>query len=177
MTLVGIGIIVSTGLSWFYTRRGLELKLITPPTDKPEPGAKELPEYDVFISYARTPENLAWVKANIYERLLKEQKADGSPLRIFFDQQSIEPGEDWFTKLALAIEGSRFFLPVYTSDYFTRRFCQFEIQRAAPRHVKLGDFIIAIAREDAHIPKQYDHIQYLDVRTDPGFMDRVVAKN
>ena len=118
VTLVGIGILVSTGLSWFYTRRGLELKLITPPTDKPEPSAQELPEYDVFISYARTPKNLAWVKANVYEPLLKLQKADGSAFRVFFDQRSIEPGEDWFAKLALAIEGSRFFLPVYTADYF-----------------------------------------------------------
>lgn len=176
VTLVGISILVSTGLSWFYTKRGLELELIVPPSDRPERGAEELPEYDVFISYARTPENLAWVKTNVYEKLLKLQKTDGSAFQVFFDQRSIEPGEDWFAKLALAIEGSRFFLPVYTSDYFTRRFCQFEMQRAAPRHVQLGDFIVAIAREDMKIPKQYDHIQYLDVRTAPDFMDRVIKR-
>jgi hypothetical protein len=176
VTLVGIGILLSTVLSWRYTQRGLELRLITPPTDKPEAGREELPSYDVFISYGRTPENLAWVKENVYEWLLKERKADGTPLRIFFDQRSIEPGEDWFAKLALAIEGSRFFLPVYTSDYFSRRFCQFEMQRAAPRHVVLGDFIVAIAREAIKIPTQYDHIQCLDVQTDPHFMNRVVDR-
>lgn len=37
-------------------------------------------------------------------------------------------------------------------------------------------FIVAIAREDVQIPKQYDHIQYLDVRTDPAFMDRVIER-
>lgn len=176
VTLVGIGIIVSTGLSWFYTRRGLELKLIAPPTDKPEPGAEELPQYDVFISYARTAENLVWVKANMYERLLKESNADGSALRVFFDQRSIDPGEDFYKELALAIQGSRFFLPVYTSEYFTRPFCKFEMQRAALRHVQLGDFIVAIAREAVQIPIQFDHINYVDVKAAPDFMDRVVER-
>jgi hypothetical protein len=176
VTLVGIGIIVSTGLSWFYTRRGLELKLIAPPTDKPEPGAEELPQYDVFISYARTAENLAWVKANVYERLLKECNADGSALRVFFDQRSIDPGEDFYKELALAIQGSRFFLPVYTLEYFTRPFCKFEMQRAALRHVQLGDVIVAIAREAVQIPIQFDHINYVDVKAAPDFMDRVVER-
>lgn len=175
VTLVAIGILLSTGLSWFYTQRGLELKLIMPPTEKPA-AVEELPAYDVFISYARTPENLTWVKENIYERLLKEQSADGSELRIFFDQRSIEPGVDFYEKLALAIQGSRFFLPVYTSDYFTRDFCKFEIQRAALRHVKLGDFINPIAREAVKIPTQYDHINYLDIHSAPDFMDRLMER-
>ncbi len=176
VTLVGFSIVVSTGLFWFYKNREKEIGIITPPSDESERGKEEMPEYDLFISYARTPENLAWVKANVYEPLLMIRKADGSKLSVFFDQRSIEPGEDFYTKLALAISGSRFFLPVYTADYFTRRFCAFEMKRAALRHVELGDFIIGIAREDMVIPKQYDHIHYLDVRTDDRFMERVAER-
>jgi hypothetical protein len=112
----------------------------------------------------------------VYERLLKERNTDGSALRVFFDQRSIDPGEDFYKELALAIQGSRFFLPVYTSEYFTRAFCKFEIQRAALRHVQLGDFIVAIAREAVKIPIQFDHINYVDVEAAPDFMDRVVER-
>jgi hypothetical protein len=50
------------------------------------------------------------------------------------------------------------------------------MRRAALRHVELGDFFIAIAREDVTVPTQYNHIQYLDVRTDADFMDRIVER-
>jgi hypothetical protein len=176
ITLVVISIVVSTGVSWFALRRGMEEKLIALPEEQSASDGKEMTEYDVFISYARTPENSAWVRAQVYERLLRLRKADGSPVRVFFDQRNIEPGEDWYRKLALSIQGSRFFLPVYTADYFSRKFCEFEMRRAALRHVELGDFFIAIAREDVTVPTQYNHIQYLDVRTDADFMDRIVER-
>lgn len=168
VTLVAISVAVSTGLSWFSVTRYTQPKQVI--------SAGEKMEYDVFISYARTAENSAWVKAQIYERLLKLRKADGTSLRVFFDQRDIEPGEDWYKKLALAIQGSRFFLPVYTADYFTRKFCEFEMELAAIRHVELGDFIVAIARDDIKVPFQYFRIQYLDVRTDQDFMERVAQR-
>jgi len=176
VTLVAISTLVSTGLTWFAIRRDKEQKLIAPPAEESGKDGDDLHEYDVFISYARTSENLEWVKASLYEELQKLRKADGSKLRVFFDQRGIEPGEDWYRKLALAIEGSRFFIPVYTSDYFSRAFCQFEMKRAAPRHESLGDFIIPIARDDVEVPTQYDHIHYIDVRSDPDFMDRVIER-
>lgn len=176
ISLVVISVLVSLGFTGWYTKRGLERKLILPPEDKRKKGAEELPNYDVFISYARTPENCAWVKANVYEKLIGLKKSDGSPLRVFFDERGIEPGEDWYTKLALAIVGSRFFLPVYTAEYFERKFCQFEMEKAAPRQVDLKDFIIALAREDVVVPKQYEGIQYLDVRKSPDFIERIAER-
>ncbi len=50
------------------------------------------------------------------------------------------------------------------------------MKKAARRHVELGDFIIAIARDDVTVPGLYDDIQYLDVRTDPDFMNRVATR-
>jgi hypothetical protein len=177
VTLVAISIVVSTGVVWFSVLRDMEGKLIAPPSEKSGNDSVGLPVYDVFISYARTPENSAWVKAQVYEQLLKLRKPDGSPLRVFFDQRGIDPGENWVRKLALAIQGSRFFIPVYTADYFEEKtYRDLEMNRAAIRHVELGDFIIPIARDDVKVPAQYDHIQYLDVRMDPDFMERVAER-
>jgi hypothetical protein len=66
---------------------------------------------------------------------------------------------------------------VYTADYFEEKtYRDLEMNRAAIRHVELGDFIIPIARDDVKVPAQYDHIQYLDVRMDPDFMERVAER-
>jgi len=177
VTLVAISIVVATGLTWFTVQRDLELKLIAPPSKKNGTDREEFLEYDVFISYSRTSENSAWVKAQVYEQLLKLRKVNGSPLRVFFDEQDIKIGADWFDKLGLAIHGSRFFIPVYTTDYFTKKYCKKEMRWAARRHVDLDeDFILPIACEDVKIPEQYKDIQYLDVRTAPDFMDRIAER-
>ena len=177
VTLVAISIVVATGLTWFTVQRDLELKLIAPPSEKNGTDREEFLEYDVFISYSRKSENSAWVKAQVYEQLLKLRKVNGSPLRVFFDEHSIKVGDNWPNKIELAIQGSRFFIPVYTADYFTKRYCKKEMRCAAiRRQIKLHDFIIPIARDDVKIPEQYKDIQYLDVRTAPDFMDRVAER-
>jgi TIR domain len=179
VTLIGFSIVVSTGLSWFYTKREREVKpkSISSSSDRRVPVSEELPRYDVFISYTRTPdENLAWVRKNVYEPLLKFRKTDGSALQIFFDEDSIEPGDNWHAKVALAIERSSFFLPIYTTDYFNSRFCVDEMAMALLRHIKLEAIIIPIAREEIKIPTEYSTIQYLDVQKDAHFMNRVVER-
>jgi hypothetical protein len=173
VTLVAIGILLSTGLSWFYTRRGLELGIFS----IPEKSKEDLTSYVVFISYARTPENAKWVKENVYDRLCSEFKKH----EIFFDTKSIKLADDWQSKLARGITDSRFFLPIYTKDYFDpdRKYCIYEREKAYMRHMKLGDFIIPIAREavgDLPIPFDYHKIQAIEIKERLDFMDEVLAK-
>jgi hypothetical protein len=64
---------------------------------------------------------------------------DGKKLSIFFDTSSIRAGTGWQTKLSLAIDGSRFIVPVYSDTYFTKPYCRFEILRAHRKWIQAGD--------------------------------------
>jgi hypothetical protein len=132
--------------------------------------------YDLFISYSRDPENLKWVIEHIYNPLTEVRKIDGSRLNIFFDKKSIESGTSWYSKLAVAIEESRYFIPVYTDDYFDKPFCRFEMEKAAIKRVSIQDFIHPVARVIRNIPTEYDHIQFVDVSERPDFMVEIIQK-
>ena len=174
VSLVGFSILLTIALTWIYTQRDSERKLITLNTENYEAGGDDRLKYDVFISYAHSPENSAWVKKNVYEPLMKIKKSNGTKLSVFFDENDIKPSENWQHKLALGIDASRFFLPIYTTDYFSRKFCQYEMEIAALRREDLKDFIIGIARHNFELPKPYRLINYLDVRNDDKFMARII---
>jgi hypothetical protein len=134
----------------------------------------DVPErYDVFISYARQPENAAWVVANVLEPLSRAKMPDGRPLRIFFDRQSIKVGFSWYKTIVESIYGSRFFLPVYSEGYFERPFCREEMDIAMLRQVEMGTFVLPVARIVTGIPERYARTQFIDAR-EGAFMDDIV---
>ena len=48
-------------------------------------------QYDVFVSYAhQPPANTAWVKQHVHAPVLAATHADGTPLKVFFDEGSID---------------------------------------------------------------------------------------
>jgi hypothetical protein len=170
ITLPAVAILLSAALSWWFARSYLAARVADPASDPLDE------EYDVFVSYARTPpENEAWVRQEVVAPLSAAIGPGGKPLRVFFDQRTIRPGESWFQRLAHAIHASRFFLPVYSPEYFARDFCRMEMERAAVRQVRDPSFIIALARGAVPVPVEYELINYIDVTKDERFVERVLA--
>lgn len=128
------------------------------------PSAKE---YDIFISYAR--EDSQWVRENLYEPLLRCRKADGSRPRIFFDvgEEGIAIGQNFMTAITEAILNSKKFVPVYSSHYFRKKMCGFELGKA---HMldpwgEAGKLIPILVDPQAEslVPFAYNHINYWGV--------------
>lgn len=173
VTLVAIGLVVANlmvGLAarQLALRRALEVQFTAESGEQPA-------RYDVFISYSRTPENAQWVTEFVFEPLRKFRDARGQPLRIFFDTQSIKAGSSWYATLVESINSSRHFVAIYSADYFDKKFCRFEMERAAIKRVHQSDFILPILRESVTVPGEFDHIQYIDARTNPDFIALALA--
>lgn len=133
--------------------------------------------YDVFISYSRRPpENLEWVKTHVYEPLYRARKEDGTPLRIFFDTDSIKIGDIWHIKLINAIEQSRFFVSVCSDEYFQSKYCDFEMMRADMKRYHQLDFILPLRKNLSEVPVRYNHIQFVDVTLRPDFIHEILKK-
>lgn len=174
VTLVAISVVVANLVAGLATRqlalrRALEVQLTADPDG-------QIARYDVFISYSRTPENAQWVTEYVFEPLRNFRDERGQPLRIFFDTQSIKTGSSWYATLVEAINSSRHFVAVYSTDYFDKKFCRFEMERAAIKRVHQSDFIVPILREPVTVPGEFDHIHYVDARTHPDFITVVLAQ-
>ncbi len=167
VTLVTIGIVATSVLSLAFLRK----RALVTDLNNGAPTVEET--YDIFISYSRTPENARWVTRNVYEPLSALTKADGSPVRIFFDQNSLRIGVYWFTELTRAIYGSRLFVPVYSTDYFDKPFCKFEIEQAFIKEATQRGFVLPLSRGTTSVPKQYGHVQFLDIDSKAGYIEEL----
>ena len=174
VTLVAVGVMVATLLMWFHTRQQALRRAVEMQVSDDHSGITAT--YDVFISYSRTPENALWVTQNVYQPLHNFRGLDGRPLRVFFDTENIKTGASWYATLVEAINNSRYFIAIYSGDYFDKGFCRFEMERAAIKRVHQSDFIIPILREPVTVPSEYDHIQFDDARTNPDFMATILAQ-
>lgn len=171
VTLVVLGVAVTALLSWHYSHQALMQKTLQTLTSSyPD-------KYDVFISYSNTPENLEWVRRNVYEPLTQVRKLDGSFLLPYFDKAgSIVAGDDWFSSLANGINESRFFVPIYTEDYFKSEFCLKEMEWANYKRLNMrppSKFILPVARKIHDIPSEYRLIQAIDVTVYPDFIEKI----
>lgn len=172
VSFVALATVYAVSLSAHRARMKLRARAMQEDVSGGTPGGA-VEDYDVFISYSRTPkENAAWVAANLAEPLARAQ-VDGRPLRVFFDQTSIRVGTSWYFKLAEAIQGSRCFVAVYTDEYFHKDFCRFEMGKAAVRLVRDRQFaVVPIVRGEVKVPAAFEHIQTLPA----GDAARMVAQ-
>lgn len=167
VTLIAVGNIITAALSLaFLRKRALTRDLID---DLPTVETT----YDIFISYSRTPENAQWVAQHVYQPLSRMTKADGSPLRIFFDQKSLRIGVYWFTELGRGIYGSRVFIAVYSADYFSKPFCKFELEQAFIKEATRSGFVLPLSRGKQSVPQQYAHVQFLDAEANSGYIEEL----
>jgi hypothetical protein len=171
VSLVAISIVVTAGLCG---ERGRQLlyEQMTSIEAAPEVAS----DYDVFLSYAH--DELPWVFEHVYKPLQDAQLPDGRKLKIFFDTSSIQIGASWQDRISLAIDGSRYIVPVYSDVYFTRPYCRFEIRRAHRKWIARGTdsgCVLPIMHGHAKIDEAVDDIQARSVDDVPDLVAQVIA--
>lgn len=172
VSLIVAGVVVASGLSGV---RGTQM--LIEESESAETPPAEVYDYDVFISYAH--HDAAWVDKHLLAPMREAVLADGRKLSIFFDTSSIRSGTGWQPKIALAIDGSRFIVPVYSETYFQQPYCRFEIMRAHRKWVVAGEesrCVLPIMLGHPQIPPAIDDIQAWSVDDHPDVVTQVVAE-
>jgi hypothetical protein len=173
VALIALGVLVASGLSGV---RGTQLQA-EESAALDAPAGIEKYDYDVFVSYAHGEHD--WVVEHVVRPLRAARLHDGQKLTIFFDNESIRAGTAWQTKIALAIDASRFIIPVYSAAYFSQPYCRFEILRAHRKWIRLGmgsRCVLPIMRGYPDIPAEVDDIQAVSVDARPDIVDQHVAE-
>lgn len=176
VTFVVLAVLYAVSLAVHYARARLRIRAIYEDVSHNAVSGSE-PLYDVFISYSRTPrENAAWVKDELYQRLL-QQRLDGQPLRIFFDETSIRVGSWWYFKLAESIQRSHCFVAIASEEYFNKGFCSFEMAKAAVRNIQDRQHfaIVPVARGATQVPAVFDHIQFRPCESVDALVDQIMS--
>jgi hypothetical protein len=127
--------------------------------------------YDAFISYSRRHSD--WVVKNVYEPLKAMRKPDGSELAIFFDRAEIGLGEAFTAKYMWAIVDSRFFIPVFSDDYYAKNHTRNEMDMAYKRSVEKKIVILPVAYAAQRVPEIYSHLNYVDAQANPLFIEDI----
>jgi hypothetical protein len=172
VSLIAFGVIVASGLSGL---RGSQV--LSEEAQAAEAAPPEVYDYDVFVSYAR--QDGTWVREHVVAQLRQAVLQDGRRLSIFFDTASIRAGTGWQSKLALAIDGSHFIIPVYSEAYFKQPYCRFEIMRAHRKWVHAGEqsrCVLPIMLGHPTIPPAIDDIQAWSVDDHPDVVAQHVAE-
>src|SRR5271154_2608102 len=87
--------------------------------------------YDVFVSYKREPVNKRLVTPWLQEVLNRveywlRQEMGGQPVTVFFDDESIEVGDEWPAEIRDALLSAKCLLPVWSPEYFQSPWCMAE---------------------------------------------------
>jgi TIR domain len=173
VTLPAIGVLIAVALA---SLAAFSRELLASLQADLESGRLQASEtYDVFISYSREPRNAQWVEEQVFKPLLAARHSDGTPFKVFFDTRNLRLGDFWYRRLALAIAGSRYFVPVYSDDYFDKAFCMHEMTLALARSAQKANFILPLRRTQKPVPAGYEHIQHVDVGARPDFIDEIIA--
>lgn len=177
ITLIALAVAAASALTGLYLHRYQQWQ-----DSRAEPG-EAAQEYDVFVSYSRTPENARWVDTQVMPALAQARRADGQALRVFRDTDRIRVGDPWFRRIVHALNASRAFLPVYSADYFDKVPCVKELERAAQKEFTSEHFLVLPVSRLSHaqlLAKQsyrtYDKYQYVDACADARFMDAVIDR-
>jgi hypothetical protein len=142
-----------------------------------EPRAAEGYDYDVFISYAH--DEGAWVYEHVYAPFREAKLPNGQKLSIFFDTTEIRGGTDWQTKISLAIDASRFIVPVYSESYFRKPYCRYEISRAHRGWIHAGAEsrrVLPVMRGHPKILESVDDIQAVSIDDQPDIVEQYVSE-
>ncbi len=172
VSLISLGIVLASGLSGI---RGKQI--LSDEANAIDAAPVEKYDYDVFISYAHA--DGAWVAEHVYMPFRDAKLPRGKKLSIFFDTSSIRSGTGWQTTLSLAIDGSRFIVPVYSEAYFQQPYCRFEIVRAHRKWVLAGAesrCVLPIMRGHPKIYAAVDDIQALSIDDHPDLVRRHIAE-
>lgn len=131
-------------------------------------------KYDVFISYRRDPETLAWIKDHFIPllklRLGFELKREPT---IYLDEQ-VEAGAAWPAALGAALGESRVLIALWTANYFSSVWCTEEFSQMLQREdqAKLrkaakpqGLIIPAFIHDGDSFPATLKHIKPFQIQS------------
>ena len=172
VTLVALSVILTAGLC---SIRGYQT--IVEEQQSVDARPAEDYDYDVFISYAR--EDSAWVSEHVYGPFRDATLPGARKLSIFFDSMTIRGGTAWQEAITLAIDASRFIVPVYSATYFTKPYCRFEIRRAHRKWVGAGEdsrCVLPVMRGHPTIDQTVDDIQAVSIDDRPNIVDEYVRE-
>jgi hypothetical protein len=172
VSLISLGVVLASGLSGL---RGFQM--VSDEANAIDPVQTENYDYDVFISYAH--DEGAWVSEHVYTPFRNATLPNGKNLSVFFDTTSIRAGTAWQTKLALAIDASRFIVPVYSDIYFKKPYCRFEIMRAHRKWIHAGvesRCVLPVMRGHAKIDSAVNDIQALSIDDHPDLVKEHLAE-
>src|SRR5262245_4556830 len=121
--------------------------------------------HHVFLSHNSTQKDWARTLAN---RLRDEG------LSVFFDEDSIELGEDIVTSIERALRGSRHILLVLSPEALSSRWVALELSTSLYRDPSAEErTIIPILRVECELPLTIARLNYLDARLDDDFERQV----
>ncbi len=172
VSLISLGIVTAAGLSGVRGRQAL-----LDASNAIDASPAEAYDYDVFVSYAH--DESAWVAEHVLGPLHAVTLPSGRKLKVFFDTSTIRAGSSWQAALSLAIDGSRFVIPVYSQRYFEQPYCRFEIMRAHRKWVLAGAdsrCVLPVMRGHPTIPATVDDIQAVSIDDCPDLVERHVAE-
>jgi hypothetical protein len=159
------GMLLATLLTWRYS-----LKFMLPAV------AENDGTYDVFISYSHAESD--FVHNKIYLPLSEARDANGEPLNIFYDKNSIGISEEFTSKYMWAIANSTWFLPVFSKGYYDRNHCRNEVHLAYKRSVEKKIKITGVAKafDTDTVPPIYSGLNLGDAENNDKFMDNIIAE-
>lgn len=130
-------------------------------------------EHDIFISYRRNTETLAWIKRH-FEPLLKLRVGLelGRDTDVYLDEQ-LESGTTWPVQLARELAASRILIPLWTKTYFNSIWCTEEMGHMVSREEETGRrsrdnpsglIIPTIIHDGEQFPPNLSHMQRIEIQ-------------
>jgi hypothetical protein len=113
-----------------FTAEAGGVKTVSVPSYK----ARELPEYDVFISHADKD------KPAIVDDLVKSINLLG--LNVFYDKETLEWGDKWKDKILDGVKKSEFAIIVISKNFFGREWTEKELNSFLNRQNSDGQKIV-----------------------------------
>ena len=123
-------------------------------------------EYDAFVSYNKADVDFA---EKLVRRIEKES-INGEPIKVFFSEWDIEPGENILLRIEKAEPSSRFIIPIMSPDWLKSDWTTLE--RVIPVHddpAGLKARIIPVMQRNCEPPPSMRILRWLDFRTDSNF--------
>ena len=113
-------------------------------------------QFDIFLSHNRRQK--AWVRS--LARRLREMG-----LRVFFDEDSIEPGEDIVTAIERGLRSSRHIVLILSPEAVNSKWVGLEWCAAVFQDPGASErFVVPVLRQDCDIPWVLSRLKYIDVR-------------
>ena len=123
-------------------------------------------QYDAFISYNKADKDFAEKLANRIEK----ESINGQPIKVFFGEWDIEPGEDILLKIEAAEPSSHFIIPIMSPDWLKSDWTTLE--RVIPVYddpAGLKARIIPVMRRNCEPPPSMRILRWLNFETDSNF--------